>query len=75
MTPIEPVYKALARAKDWLPPSEVAEQVGLPMQDVRLALRELAAAGRAKRNIVGRWNPTALEERWHVSEAHEQWIQ
>jgi hypothetical protein len=67
----ELVYTALSRLKGWVPASEVAEQAGLPLPVVRLALRELAAADRAKRDVVGRWGKDKLEERWLAAGVHE----
>ena len=45
-----------------MPASEVAEQAGLPLSEVRLALRKLAAADRAKHDIAGKRGNGTLAE-------------
>jgi hypothetical protein len=71
MYPVEALHKALARLRGWVPASEVAERTGLPLPEVRRALRELAAANRAKRDIYGKWGKDKLEERWSSSSTFE----
>ena len=67
------VYKVLTRIREWAPASIIAQQSGLPLPAVRLALRQLAAADRAKRDVVGKWgNRGGLEEHWAAKGFHEE---
>jgi hypothetical protein len=75
MTPIELVHKALARLREWVPASEVAEKTGLPLPVVRVAMRELAAADRARRGIAGRWGRRdVLSEHWMAKGSQELFL-
>jgi hypothetical protein len=75
MTPIGLVHKALARLRDRVPAREVAEKAGLPLPVVCAALRELAAADRAKRDIAGRWGRRdVLAEHWLAKGSHEPFL-
>jgi hypothetical protein len=49
-----------------MPPSKVAELCRLPLPNVRRALRELAASGRARRDILAEGQLSQLAEAWHV---------
>jgi hypothetical protein len=75
MAPDEIVYKALACLREWapasLPASLVAERAGLPLPDVLIALRELAAADQAKRDLVGKWGRVdRIREIWLAKGSH-----